>query len=118
MTGNRKVIVMLFFLFLAGCSATPYQPMGFTGGYRDTHIRDNVYFVEVSTNAYTSQITAVQYFHRRAKEVCLENGYKDYQIKGERDTSTAYATGSYGGGSVTASTLNKPGFSGYVECAK
>ncbi|MCW8887848.1 MAG: hypothetical protein OQK25_02170 [Gammaproteobacteria bacterium] len=104
--------------FLVGCSATPYQPMGFTGGYKDAHIRDNLYFVEVSTNAYTSQSTAAQYMHRRAKEVCIENGYKDYKIQGERDTSTQFATGSYGSGSVTASSMNKPGFSGYVRCIK
>lgn len=64
-------------VILAGCSSTPYQPMGFTGGYKDAHIRDNLYFVEISTNAYTDQSTAAQYFHRRAKEVCSENGYKD-----------------------------------------
>ncbi len=104
-------------LLLTGCT-TPYQPMGMTGGYSDGHIRDNIYFVEVSTNAYTSQITAAQYFHRRAKELCLENGYKDYRISKERDTSTQYATGSYGGGVATASSMNKPGFSGYVECLK
>jgi hypothetical protein len=92
--------------------------MGFTGGYKDAHIKDNLYFVEVATNAYTSQSTAAQYFHRRAKEVCQENGYRDYKIKGERDTSTQFATGSYGSGTVTASSMNKPGFSGYVECVK
>ena len=118
MNPYSKKNIVLPFLFLVGCSSTPYQPMGFTGGYEDTHIKDNLYFVEVATNAYTSQSTAAQYFHRRAKEVCIENGYKDYKIQRERDTSTAFATGSYGGGSVTASTLNKPGFSGYVECIK
>jgi len=114
----RKIAIVLAFFLLAGCGATKYQPMGFKGGYRDAHIRDNIYFVEVSTNAYTSQTTAAQYFHRRANEVCIENGYKDYKIQGERDTSTRYATGSYGGGVVTASSMNKPGFSGYVECIK
>lgn len=115
---KNKILFTLTLLVLAGCSATPYQPMGFTGGYKDAHIRDNIYFVEVSTNAYTSQTTAAQYFHRRARELCLENGYKDYRIQGERDTSTAFATGSYGGGTATASTMNKPGFSGYVACLK
>jgi len=112
----RITVPVLLFL-LAGCT-TPYQPMGFTGGYSDAHIRDNIYFVEVSTNAYTSQTIAAQYFHRRAKELCQENGYRDYRISKERDTSTQYATGSYGGGVATASSMNKPGFSGYVECLR
>ena len=114
----RRLAFVAVFAFLAACSSTPYQPMGFTGGYKDAHIKDNIYFVEIATNAYTSQTTAAQYFHRRAREVCLENGYKDYRIQGERDTSTAFATGSYGGGSVTASSMNKPGVSGYVVCIK
>jgi hypothetical protein len=113
---NRVIIVMAF-LLIAGC-ATPYQRMGFSGGYKDGHIRDNIYFVEVSTNAFTDQTTAAQYFHRRAKEVCLENGYRDYKVQGERDTSTAYATGGYGGGAISVSSMNKPGFAGYVECIK
>jgi hypothetical protein len=117
-TLSKKVAILTVFVLLVGCGATQYQPMGWTGGYTDAHIKDNIYFVEISTNAYTSQTTAAQYFHRRAKEVCLENGYKDYKIKSERDTSTSYATGSYGGGVVTASSVNKPGVSGYVECLK
>ena len=118
MNQYRNIVIVFTFLVLGGCSATPYQPMGFTGGYRDAHIRDNVYFVEVSTNAYTSQTVAAQYFHRRAKEVCQEHGYRDYRIQNQRDTSTQYATGSYGGGMVTATSMNKPGFSGYVRCMK
>jgi hypothetical protein len=100
----RKIAIVLAFFLLAGC-ATKYQPMGFTGGYKDVHIRDNIYFVEVSTNSFTSQTTATQYFHRRAKEVCLENGYKDYKIQGGQVVSTQHAT-------------SKPGFCGYVECIK
>lgn len=115
---QNKGIVVLGMVLIAGCSATPYQPMAFSGGYKDAHIRDNLYFVEISTNAYTSQSTAAQYMHRRAKEVCIENGYKDYKIERERDTSTQFASGSYGSGSVTASSMNKPGFSGYVRCIK
>jgi len=115
---NRGLLISMTVIIVAGCSATPYQPMGFTGGYKDSHIRDNLYYVEISTNAYTSQGTAAQYMHRRAQEVCVENGYKDYKIEGQRDTSTQFATGSYGGGSVSASSMNKPGFSGNVRCVE
>jgi len=110
----RNAISASALLIVAGCSGTPYQPMGITGGYKDAHIKDNIYFVEVTTNAWTSETTAAQYFHRRAKEVCLENGYGDYRIQGERDTSTEYAMASHGSGG----TMNKPGFAGYVECIK
>jgi hypothetical protein len=109
---NVPILVLTFLLLLITGCATPYQKMGFTGGYEDTHLKANTYYVNVQTNAYTSQITAVQYFHRRAKELCLENGYEDYRISNERDTSGAFGT--YGGGA--ASVAQKPGFAGYVEC--
>ena len=118
MTANKKAAIIAALVSLAGCGATPYQPMAFKGGYRDTHIKDNIYFVEIATNAYTTQSTAAQYFHRRAQEVCTENGYRDYEMQGQRDTSTQFATGTYGAGSLTATSMNKPGFSGYVECKK
>lgn len=107
-------LAVLFFM-ITGCS-TPYQKMGFRGGYEDTPIKGNLYYVNVQTNGFTSQITAVQYFHRRAKELCIENGYADYRIFNERDTSAAaamYSANQYGG---SGSTVNKPGFAGYVEC--
>lgn len=97
---------------------TPYQPDAFTGGYKDAHIRDNIYFVEFNGNGYTPQTTVIQYFHRRAKEVCQQNGYRTYKIRGERDISTQVAIGSAGVGSVNVSTINKPAIAGYVECYK
>ena len=115
----RTIFVLMIVALLTGC-ATPYQRMGFTGGYEDTHIKDNVYFVNVQTNALTSPATATQYFHRRAKELCLENGYQDYKWYGEKDTSGAFSSyvGTYGSGIATgtSSTSRKPGIAGYVEC--
>jgi len=107
-------------VWLTACSScmTPYGPMGWKGGYEDTHIKDNTYYVNVQVNAYTSPIKAAEYFHRRAKELCEANGYGDYRISGERNTSTQMAVGSYGGGSMSASTMNKPGMAGYVDCLK
>ncbi|MGD0405690.1 MAG: hypothetical protein ABSB10_03470 [Candidatus Bathyarchaeia archaeon] len=111
------VIVGLTLALVSGC-ATPYQPKGFRGGYTDTHIKDNIYFVEFSGNAYIDTTTAVKYMHRRAKELCQEKGFSDYRFMGERDTSTYMMVGSYGGGFAQASTLNKPGTAAYIECIK
>lgn len=114
----RRVITVwapaltMFLVLITGCTATPYQKMGFTGGYEDTHIKENTYYVNVQTNAYTRQATAVQHFHRRAKELCFENGYEDYRIFNERDTSGAAGTSSGGFTSI----VQKPGVGGYVEC--
>ena len=111
------LIVVLGFALTSGC-ATPYQPRGFAGGYTDAHLKDNLYHVTFEGNAFIDQSTAVRYLHRRAKELCLENGYKDYTVKDPRDASTQMMMGSYGSGSISASTMNKPLVSGYVECLK
>lgn len=111
------VIILALCSFMFGC-ATPYQKMAFSGGYKDTHIKDNTYFVEVVCNSFTSQTTAVEYLHRRAKEVCVENGYCDYKLSQERDGTTDYYMGSYGGGSMNLSNAPKPGRNAYVECIK
>ena len=97
---------------LAGCSATKYQPLMWRGGYKDVHIRDNVYYVSFSGNAFIDTGTVVQYFHRRAKELCTEKGFANYQVLTEKDSSGWYATASYG----TASTMEKPAYGGQVEC--
>ena len=114
----KRKIPLLILLLIFGSCATPYQPQGFSGGYEDTHIKDNVYFVEFNSNAYTSFTVTAKYFHRRAKEVCEENGYKDYRIVNEKDISGMWGTASYGGGGGSISVQPKPGSAGYVECLK
>lgn len=113
-----SAVVGICIWFIASCGATAYQPKGFTGGYTDTHIKDNIYFVEISCNAFTSQTTAVQYLHRRAMEVCKENGYCDYRIQGERDATGIGFIGSYGSGHVSGGTMEYPGRNAYIECIR
>jgi len=118
--GKFLLAISATLLFLAaGCSgATPYQPRGLRGGYADRHLRDNLYFVEVHTNASTDYSTAMGYLHRRAKEVCIENGYSDYKFLTLRDVSTQMASASSGYGTTVASSLNQPGFTVTVECTR
>ncbi len=86
------VIVGLSLCLSFGC-ATSYGPMGLSGGYKDAHIKDNLYFVEVAYNGYTDQTTGVTYLHRRAQELCAENGYITYALKDERfDTYRRHLT--------------------------
>jgi len=108
-----RVLVIFSMVALMGC-ATEYGPATWKGGYKDAHIRDNIYYVEFSANAWVDSVTAVQYFERRAKEVCVENGYSDYQVSQQRDVTAYQAVANSGGGTV----LQKPGFSGYVECLR
>ena len=114
----RTNIARVFVVFAAaaavsGC-ATEYGPATWKGGYKDAHIRDNVYYVEFDANAWVDSVTAIRYFERRAKEVCEENGYNDYKVSQQRDATEYQAVANAGGGTI----LQKPAFSGYVECLK
>lgn len=50
------------------------------GGYKDEHITGNRYSVTFKGNGVTDRSTVTRYAHRRAKEVCVENGYRDYRM--------------------------------------
>jgi|SRR6185503_17623887 len=111
LSNKARIVLALSMAALAGC-ATEYGPANWKGGYKDAHIRDNVYYVAFSGNAWVDSVTAAQYFERRAKEVCVENGYSDYKVSQQKDETGYQAVVNSGGGTVMA----KPGFSGYVEC--
>jgi len=109
---KTKLLTMtLFAAALTGCGImkpTPYQPMAYAGGYRDTHIHDNVYYVTFKANGYTDTGTTVLYFHRRAKELCIEKGFANYRVLSEKDSSNFEA--------FYASTVEKPTYGGQIEC--
>jgi hypothetical protein len=78
----RTVVLLILSIVLTGCSIGEYQAFreGHTlGGYTDGHLVDNVYYVRASVSVYLKPEMAVQNFSRRAKEVCIANGYRDYQ---------------------------------------
>jgi hypothetical protein len=114
----RTVLVLMIVAMLTISCAQKKIPTPYEESYKDTHIRDNIYYLQVSTNSVTEQIVAVQYFHRRAKELCLEQGYFDYRINNEVDATKKSNYVSASPGVAMASSSNMPGFAGYVECLK
>src|SRR3569832_882870 len=60
---------VMLLMHLVGC-ATPYQQMGFSGGYADKEIGNNRYLVTVKVNGFTDRATALEYLDRRAAELC------------------------------------------------
>lgn len=72
-------ILIVMFLFLVGCS-TPYQAEGFTGGYSELHLQDNIYKVYFRGNGYTSRERASNFALLRSAELTLEKGYKYFII--------------------------------------
>ena len=87
----KTVLVLLLCLGLVGC-ATGYARRGWTGGYSDMKIQDDVFRVAFSGNAYIGRGRVEDYTLLRSAEVTLENGYKYFIIIDER---SATSTSSY-----------------------
>lgn len=56
-------------LLVAGC-ATPYQPLGFKGGYSEMGAGENTWLVSFRGNGFTSAARAREGAFRRATELC------------------------------------------------
>jgi len=109
----KNVVFVLFFaLVVTACGVTtPYQKSGFfsgTGGYEDRQVEDGVYFIKSKVNANTPAKTALEYWHRRAAELCGHTSYK-HEIEQIFDTNTNY------GASMTTSH-QWPVASGHAYC--
>jgi hypothetical protein len=86
---SAAVLLLAGAVLLTACTAirkdeaTPYQPnTGLQGGYMDTHVEGDVYWVQFTGNLNTKTSTVRAYFYRRAKELCIQNGYRDYELLG------------------------------------
>ena len=70
-----SVCILIFF----GC-ATSYQPVGFTGGYEETRLDENVFSVFFRGNGYTSRQRAVDFALLRSAELAITHGYEYFVI--------------------------------------
>lgn len=69
-------------MLIAGC-ATGYHPSGFTGGYSDMKLQDDIFKVSFRGNGYTGRGKTSDLALLRCAELALENGYKYFVILGE-----------------------------------
>ena len=130
---------VLLVLMLAGC-ATSYQKKGFTGGWSETQLDENLFRVNFQGNGYTSSQRAWDFALLRSAELALDNNYKYFILLGQdsvvnnssyttqttsRTTGNAYATGNNASFSATTystggNTYNiaKPSSANTVLCFK
>lgn len=71
--------VILALAFLQGCS-TAYQSRGFSGGYSETQLDENIFKVSFSGNGYISGHKVADYTLLRSAELTLQNGFKYFAI--------------------------------------
>lgn len=101
--------LMPFLLVLIFSCATGYKKKGFTGGYDDMDLGNNMYQVSFKGNAFTSKDDVQKGFMRRCAELTVENKMDSFLILGEEtDTEgNVSAHTNYYTGSTTFSKTNK-----------
>ena len=75
----KEILTVLLCLSLAGC-ATGYHGKGFTGGYSNMKLQDNIFKVTFNGNAYLSMEKARDFALLRSAEITIENGYKYFVV--------------------------------------
>lgn len=136
---KNLILVATVVLILQGC-ATAYQKSGFSGGYSETQLDENVFTVSFRGNGYTGRERVADFTLLRSAELTLEHGYKFFAIIDANSytsnstyttptqsytTGSAYGTGNYAYGSATTTTtggqtynISKPGASNTIVCFK
>lgn len=70
-------------LGLSGCTtpaASPYAPLGGTGGYSETQLEPDIWRVGYYGNGYTSPDTVQTFWLYHCAELALVHGYDGFQI--------------------------------------
>jgi hypothetical protein len=88
--------VVLAVSTIAAC-ATPYQPKGFSGGYSETRLAEDLFQVSFIGNGKTSKERVNDFSLLRSAELALQNGFRYFVIVRSETGSTvsSYTTPSY-----------------------
>ena len=87
----KNILLVLIIFVITGCmTSTPYQPMGFKGGYENTQLDKNVFEVTFSGNGLTSRQRVRDFAMLRSAELTIQNGYKYFISINENTSSTQH----------------------------
>lgn len=99
-----RVLCIAFLSALLTACATSYQRSGFTGGFSETQLGENIFQVSFRGNGYTRGERASDFALLRSAEVTTQNGFRYFIVVGSaRDSSLSTYTAptqSYTTGSV------------------
>ena len=131
----KTVCVLLLCLGLVGC-ATGYHSNGFTGGFTEMKLQDNVYRIGFQGNGYTGEQRAADFTLLRSAELTLESGYRYFVVLANGASVqtavfttpvTSQTTGNVAGGTYSGATtysggetniVNKPSSNMTIQCFK
>lgn len=85
-------IAAAIILGLSGCGQIPYKKYGVGTygskvGYSDFEIGKNKYKVSYTGGVDDDRNKVVEFTYKRAKELCIEKGFKDFEISNTESTS-------------------------------
>ena len=94
--GNNGSVVFSCFLMISGVlffasCATPYQPLGFRGGYSDFRIDHNTFQIRFRGNGSTPRERVETFFLYRCAEITARGGYDYFIITGQETESQVSA---------------------------
>jgi hypothetical protein len=75
----KYLLVGFLGIFFISC-ATKYQSVGFTGGFSETQLSNDIFNVSFKGNGYTSREKASDFALLRSAELTLNNGYQYFII--------------------------------------
>jgi hypothetical protein len=87
----KRFIGSLGIALLCASCATPFQRIGFMGGYSETQLSENIFQVFFRGNGYTSEERASDFSLLRSAELALAFGFK-YFIIIDTGSSTKLST--------------------------
>lgn len=92
MNNTQFKLLIFYFFLLTAC--TTYQPNGFTGGYSETRLGENIFNVNFRGNGYTSRERVYDFALLRSAELADKYGYNYFIIVDSKDytSNTAYTT--------------------------
>ena len=79
---SSRFLTLIGLIILSACS-TSYQNNGWSGGYSETRLDDNVFKVSFRGNAYTGKERTEDFILLRSAELTLENGYAYFSVMNE-----------------------------------
>ena len=88
--GMKILSCLLLMGSLATGCMTPYQPLGYTGGYTDTQLGENVFRITFRGNVEVSKDRAADYSLLRAAEIALANGFRYFVISDSKVESNIF----------------------------
>lgn len=103
-----KVFLQLISTSLFFSCATSYKPDGFTGGYEELQLGENLFSVSFRGNGYTRKKRATDFCLLRCAEITKENGFRFFTVVNQNNdvSNSSFTTPS---SSVTTGTVNSYG---------